>query len=81
MAAVKAQGGREHQRYQAFRALSRTARLLIRNNAVRLGTRFCILAPDDATILTTNLGIMGLGEALGKSVAARNAASFATAVA
>jgi hypothetical protein len=58
MATAKAQGeGREHQkRYQALRALSRTARPLDQKQCRALGDAvFAFFAPADAIILTTNL--------------------------
>ena len=74
MATAKAQGDRrEHQkRYQALRALGRTARPLDQKQCRALGDAvFAFFAPADATILTTNLrDHQPLAEALGKSVAA-----------
>jgi hypothetical protein len=74
MVTVKAQGeGPEHQRrYQALRALSRTARPLNHKQCRALGDAvFAFFAPADATILTTNLkDHQPLAEALGKSVVA-----------
>jgi hypothetical protein len=75
MVTVKAaqEEGREHQRrYQALRALSRTARPIDQKQCRALGDAvFAFFAPADATILTTNLkDHKPLAEALGKSAAA-----------
>jgi hypothetical protein len=74
-AALEASGGtgREHQkRYQALRELTRKSGPFDHEKCRALGDAvFALLAPEDATILTTNLkDHKPLAEALGKSVVA-----------